>query len=166
MDLEVLTTVICGLLIAVGIAGVVVPILPGSVLIIGSMLGWALVVSSVPGWVAFGTGSALALAGLLAGTILTGRKLRERRIPARSVTIGLVLGVVGMFVIPVVGLFVGFAAGLFLSEYARQRDAKSAFSSSLEALKATGLGILVELLLACLAGSTWVVGLWIHFSTR
>ncbi len=81
-------------------------------------------------------------------------------------TIGLILGVVGMFVIPVVGLFVGFAAGLFLSEYARQRDIKPAFSSSLEALKATGLGILVELLLACLAGSSWVVGLWIHFATR
>ena len=35
--------------------------------------------------------------------------------------VGLVFGVVGMFIIPVVGLFVGFAAGLLLSELQRTR---------------------------------------------
>ena len=74
---------------------------------------------------------------------------------------GLVFGVVGMFIIPVVGLFVGFAAGLLLSELHRTRDFGTAVASSWAALKATGLGMIVEFGLACLAGSTWVIGLWI-----
>jgi uncharacterized protein YqgC (DUF456 family) len=165
MDLQVFMTVVCGALIAVGIAGVVVPILPGSILIIVSLLTWALPVASTEGWVVFAIGTVLAGAGLGAGVVLTGRTLKQRRIPGRSVTIGVLLGVVGMFVIPVVGLFVGFALGLFASEYARQRDARAAVTSSLHALKATGLGILAELALACLAGTTWVIGVWVYFAT-
>ncbi|WP_323959642.1 DUF456 family protein [Arthrobacter sp. JZ12] len=166
MDLEIVVTVLCGLAIGVGVAGVVVPVLPGSILIIGALLAWALTVTSGAGWTALGVGGLCALAGLLAGIILTGRRLRERRIPGRSITIGLVLGVVGMFVIPVVGLFVGFTAGLLLSETARLRDLRSAASSSVAALKAMGLGILVELALACAAGSAWIIAVWVHFATR
>lgn len=166
MDWEILVTVICGLAIAVGVAGVVIPILPGSILIVVALLGWALAVTSGPGWVALAVGGVLALVGLLAGTILTGRKLRQRRIPGRSITIGLVLGVVGMFVIPVVGLIVGFVVGLLLSEAARLHDFQAALSSSGAALKALGVGILVELLLACAAGSAWVLAVWAHFAMR
>lgn len=166
MDWEILITVVCGLAIAVGIAGVVIPILPGSILIIVSLLVWALTVTSASGWTALAVGGACALVGLLAGTILTGRKLRQRKIPGRSITIGLVLGVVSMFIIPVVGLIVGFIAGLLLSEAARLRDFRAALSSSGEALKAMGVGILVELVLACAAGSAWVIAVWAHFATR
>lgn len=166
MNWEILVTVICGLAIAVGVAGVVIPILPGSILIIGALLVWALTVTSAPGWTALAVGGVCALAGLLAGTILTGRKLRQRKIPARSITLGLVLGVVAMFIIPVVGLIVGFVVGLLLSEAARLRDFKAAVTSSVEALKALGLGILVELFLACAAGSAWIIAVWVHFAPR
>jgi hypothetical protein len=61
----------------------------------------------------------------------------------------------------VVGLFVGFAAGLLLSELHRTRRMRTATTSSWAALKATGLGMLAEFGLACLAASTWVIGLWV-----
>lgn len=166
MESEILMTMLTAVLIAVGTAGVVVPILPGSILIIGALLLWAFSVGGPVGWTVFGVGSAFALAGLIAGVVLTGRTLQRRRIPARSITIGLVAGVVGMFVIPVVGLFVGFALGLFGSEYLRQRSFRPALESSVHALKAAGLGILAELGLAFAAGSTWIIGVWIHFLTR
>jgi len=76
------------------------------------------------------------------------------------------LGVVGFFVIPVVGLLLGFAVGLFLAELGRQRALKPAVSSSLAALKATGLGMLAEFACASLAAGTWLAGVWIHFATR
>lgn len=158
-------TVICGALIAVGIAGVIIPVLPGSILVIVALLAWALTVASVEGWVVFAIGTVLAGAGLSAGLVLTGRTLKQRRIPGRSVTIGVLAAIAGMFVIPVVGLFVGFAAGLFASELARQKNGRAALTSSLHALKATGLGILAELALACLAGTTWVIGVWVYFAT-
>jgi uncharacterized protein YqgC (DUF456 family) len=165
MDFQIFMTVVSGVLIAVGTAGVVVPVLPGSLLIIGSLLLWALSVGSAEGWIVFAVGSLFALAGLLSGVALTGRTLKRQQIPGRSVMIGLAAGVAGMFLIPVVGLFVGFAAGLFASEYQRQRSAKPALSSSLQALKATGLGILAELAFAFAAGTTWILGVWLHFST-
>jgi uncharacterized protein YqgC (DUF456 family) len=166
MDFQIFMTAVSGVLIAVGTAGVVVPVLPGSLLIIGSLLLWALSVESPAGWIVFAVGSLFALAGLLSGVALTGRTLRRRQIPGRSIMSGLVVGVIGMFVIPVVGLFVGFAAGLFASEYQRQRSARPALTSSVQALKATGLGILAELAFAFAAGTTWVLGVWLHFAAQ
>ena len=109
----------------------------------------------------FGTGTLFVLAGMTAGAILTGRKLKQHSIPGRSVAAGLVLGVVGMFIVPVIGLFAGFAAGLLLSEFQRTRVLRTAAASSWAALKATGLGMIAEFGLACLAASTWVIGLWV-----
>ena len=162
MNPEIVVTVLCGLAIVVGVAGTIIPVLPGSILIGASLLAWALWGGAgTTGWVVFGIGMLFVLAGMAASTVLTGRKLKEHSIPSRSVVVGLVLGVAGMFVIPVVGLFVGFAAGLLLSELQRTRVIGTALASSSAALKATGLGMIVEFGLACLAASTWVIGLWV-----
>ena len=162
MNPEIVVTVLCGLAIVVGVAGTIIPVLPGSILIGASLLAWALWGGAgTTGWVVFGIGMLFVLAGMAASTVLTGRKLKEHSIPSRSVVVGLVLGVAGMFVIPVVGLFVGFAAGLLLSELQRTRVIGTAVASSWAALKATGLGMIVEFGLACLAASTWVIGLWV-----
>lgn len=162
MNAQTVVTVLCGLAIVVGVAGTVIPVLPGSFLIGLSLLAWAIWGGAgTAGWVVFGVGMAFVLAGMAASAVLTGRKLREHRIPSRSVAVGLVLGVAGMFLIPVVGLFVGFAAGLLLSESHRTRDLRTAMTTSWAALKATGVGMLVEFGLACLAASTWVIGVWV-----
>ena len=162
MNPETAVTVLCGLAILVGVAGTVIPVLPGSILIGLSLLAWALWGGAgTTGWVVFGIGLAFVLAGMAASAVLTGRKLKQHSIPSRSVMVGIVFGVVGMFIIPVVGLCVGFAAGLLLSELQRTRVVSTAVASSWAALKATGLGMIVEFGLACLAASTWVVGLWV-----
>ena len=166
MDSQLAWTLICGLLIFIGALGIVVPVLPGSLLIAASLLAWALAIGQPLGWVVFAVGLLCVTAGMLSSTVLTGRALSKRRIPGRSVIAGIALGVVGFFVVPVVGLLCGFALGLFLAELARQRQFRQAISSSLAALKATGLGILAEFGCAALAGSTWIIGVWIHFATR
>lgn len=166
MTQETVVTILCGLAILVGVAGTIIPVLPGSILIGASLLAWAIWGGAgTVGWVVFAIGVVFVAVGMAASAVLTGRKMKQHAIPGRSVVIGLVAGVVGMFVIPVVGLFVGFAAGLLLSELARTRDFRTATTTSWAALKATGLGILVEFGLACLAASTWVIGLWIVAAT-
>jgi uncharacterized protein len=165
MNPETVVTVLCGLAILVGVAGTIIPVLPGGFLIGLSLLAWAIWGGAgTTGWVVFGVGMVFVLAGMAASAVLTGRKLKQHRIPSRSVVAGLVVGVVGMFIIPVVGLFVGFAAGLLLSELHRTRVPRAAVASSWAALKATGLGMIVEFGLACLAASTWVIGLWVAAS--
>ncbi|MCC2660786.1 MAG: hypothetical protein K0R37_1560 [Arthrobacter sp.] len=162
MNAQTVVTVLCGLAILVGVAGTVIPVLPGSFLIGLSLLAWAIWGGEgVTGWVVFGVGMVFVLAGMAASAVLAGRKLKQHRIPNRSVALGIVLGIVGMFVIPVVGLIVGFAAGLLLSEVQRTRNVGTALTTSWAALKATGLGILVEFGLACLAASTWLIGVWV-----
>ncbi|WP_426004588.1 DUF456 domain-containing protein [Paenarthrobacter sp. NyZ202] len=166
MNAELIVTILCGLAIAVGIAGTIIPVLPGSILIGASLLAWAIWGGAgTLGWVVFGVGLVFVIAGMAASAVLTGRKLKEHGIPNRSVVIGLVLGVVAMFLIPVVGLLVGFAVGLLLSEVQRTRNFRTAVRSSLAAIKATGIGILVEFGLACAAGSTWIIGVWINAVT-
>lgn len=150
----------------VGAIGIIVPVLPGSILIGASLLVWALTTGSTVGWVVFGVGIAFVAAGMASSAVLTGRAMKKQSIPGRSVVIGLVLGIVGFFLIPVVGLLVGFALGLFLSELARQKDARAAVTSSMAAIKATGLGILAEFGFASLAAGTWGLGVLVHFLNR
>lgn len=162
MNAQTVVTILCGLAIVVGVAGTVIPVLPGSFLIGLSLLAWAIWGGEgTIGWVVFGIGMIFVLAGMAASAVLAGRKLKQHRIPNRSVAAGIVLGIAGMFLIPVVGLFVGFAAGLLLSELHRTRNLGTALTTSWAALKATGLGILAEFGLACLAASTWVIGVWV-----
>ncbi|OMH34135.1 DUF456 domain-containing protein [Tersicoccus sp. Bi-70] len=159
---QVLATVIAALVLLVGLIGIVVPVLPGSILIVVGLLIWAISIGSTTGWVVFAVGTVLAAAGMSASWVLTGRRLKARRIPNRSILVGLVAAVVGAFLIPVVGLLVGFVGGLLLSELARQRDLKAALSTSWAAVKATGIGILVEFGCGCLAVSVFAIGVWVQ----
>lgn len=167
MDTSLLAAVLCGLALAVSVAGTIIPVLPGSILGLAALLAWALFGGAGWGaWLVFGIGGVLFAAGMAASAVLTGRRLRQRQIPNRSVLAGAVLAIPGMFLIPVVGLVVGFAAGLLLSEWQRTRHLHGAASSAWAALKATGLGILVEFGFACAAVTVWVVGVWTYFATR
>jgi len=163
---EIIATLITAVLLVVGCLGIIVPVLPGSILVVVGLLVWALAVQAVEGWTVLAVGSVLALTGMAASAVLTGARLKRRHIPNRSLLYAAAGAVVGLFVIPVVGLFVGFFVGLLLSETARQRDLRTALDSSWAALKAAGLGIVVEFGCVLLASSIWVIGMIMHFVMR
>lgn len=162
--LEAVTTGAAALLLIVGVMGTIFPILPGSLLTIGTLLVWAWVLGSTASWTAGLIGIALAVVGMSASAILTGRKMRRERIPRGPIIVGIVAGVVGMFIVPVVGLFLGFALGLLLAEYARRRDLSAAWRSSVEAMKSMGFGMLIECACASLATFAFVVGAIVHLT--
>jgi uncharacterized protein YqgC (DUF456 family) len=162
---EIIATVVAVLLLAIGCIGIVVPVLPGSITVVIGLVIWAVVVRSPEGWVALALGVTLALAGMSASMALTGARLKQRQIPNSSVLYGVVGAVIGLFVIPVVGLFLGFAVGLLASEAYRQRDLRSALESSWIALKAMGLGIVIELGCALAASAVFVICAIAYFVT-
>ncbi|MDQ4503403.1 DUF456 domain-containing protein [Sinomonas sp. ASV322] len=167
MDGPALAALLTGLALAVAVAGTIVPVLPGSVLGILALLEWALFGGSgAGGWIVFAIGTTFFAAGMAASYVLTGRKLAARGVPSGSVVIAAVAAIVGLFVAPVVGPIVGFVVGLLGSEWARTRDLRAASSSSFAALKAVGLGRLVEFACAAVAVTVWVVGAWLYFSNR
>jgi uncharacterized protein YqgC (DUF456 family) len=164
MALQIIVTVVAGLLLIVAAFGTIYPILPGSLLAIAVLIGWGWVIGTTVSWTIAAVGSVMCLAGWSASFVLTGRKLRQHEVPGVSIVVAMVAGIVGMFVIPVVGLFVGFALGLLASEWIRRNDFSAAVRSSMEALKATGIGVLIEFCMVCLAGSVWTIGVILHFA--
>ncbi len=91
--------------------------------------------------------------------LLAGRHLKRAGVPFSTMVVGGVLGIVGFFVIPIVGLIIGFIVGVFLAEWLRSRNPRTAWRSTIAALQATGLTILVELAGALLTTSAWIAGL-------
>jgi uncharacterized protein YqgC (DUF456 family) len=165
MALDIVISVVAGILLAVAAFGTVFPVLPGSPIAFAALIAWGWVLGGAAAWTAAIIGALLCALGFLATALLTSRKLKQQRIPKRSTLIAVVAGIVGMFVVPVVGLFVGFAGGLFLSEYVRLGESRAALRASGEALKAIGLGMLVEFTMVALASSIWMIGLIVHFAT-
>ena len=165
MTVDIIVTVVAGLLLAVAAFGTIFPVMPGSPIAFVALIAWGWVLGSAASWTAAAIGAMLAIIGFLATLLLTGRRLKREQIPKRSVIIAVLAAIVGTFVIPVVGLFIGFAAGLFLSEYARRKDFQAALHSSGEALKGMGLGILAEFAMVALASSVWMIGVIVHFAT-
>jgi hypothetical protein len=88
--------------------------------------------------------------------IVPERRLRESGIPRRSTLLGVLLGIVGFFVIPVVGMFVGFPLGVYLSERERLHTHDRAWTSTKHALRASGLSILIEFIGTSLAAAVWL----------
>jgi uncharacterized protein YqgC (DUF456 family) len=145
------------LAIAVGLVGILVPVLPGSVLVLGGILVWAWDVGGATAWTVFAIAAVVLVAGGVVKFLVPNRRLKEAGIPASTQWIGAGVGIVGFFVIPVVGLFLGFVLGVYLAEYRRVGSA-SAWPSTKHALRAVGLSILIELVAGVLATLVWVVG--------
>lgn len=152
-----LTEVLVAVLIAVGLAGILVPVLPGSVLILGGVLIWALEVGGSGAWLVFAVVTVLLAAGTVVKYAVPGKRLKTAGIPASTQWAGAGLAIVGFFVVPVVGIFLGFVLGIYLAEHRRVGSAQ-AWPSTKHALKAVGLSIMIELLAGVLAAGTWVVG--------
>ncbi|BDZ41084.1 membrane protein [Paraoerskovia sediminicola] len=151
--------VLVGLVILVGLVGVVVQVLPGSVIVLGGVLVWAVVTGGATAWTCFAVGALAVLVAAVAKYLLAGRFLLRNDVPSSTLIWGGALGIVGFFVVPVVGLPLGFVVGVWAAELVRRRDARAAWRATWVALRATGLSILVELGGALIATGAWVVGL-------
>ena len=149
--------VVVALALAVGVVGVVVPLLPGTLLVGAALVVWGLDTGGRTAWGVVAVALGLLLVGALLKYVVPGRRLSDAGVPRRTLWTGAVLGVVGFFVIPVVGLLIGFVLGVHLAERARV-GSRAAGASTLAALRAVGLSIAIEMLAALLAAGVWVTG--------
>ncbi|MBB3040204.1 DUF456 family protein [Nocardioides sp. LMS-CY] len=151
------TTLLAAVLVAVGLVGILVPILPGSVLVVAGVLVWAWAEGGATAWTVFAASTLLVAAGAVVKYVVPGRRLQVAGIPASTQWVGVLLGVVGFFVVPVIGLFLGFVLGVYLAELARV-GTREAWPSTVHSLKAVGLSIVIELLAALGATVVWLGG--------
>lgn len=148
--------VLVALAIAVGLIGIVVPLLPGILLVYGAILGWAVVEHNVTSWVTLAVVTVLIGATTLIKYMWPMRRIRAADVGTGTLLVGAVLGIIGFFVIPVLGLVIGFVLGVYLAELANRRDQKAAWTSTVHALKGVALSVGVELAGALLATVAWV----------
>ena len=143
--MELLLWVLGGLAVAVGIAGTVLPALPGPTLVwIGLLLvAWSEGFARVGGWT-------LALLGLLAlatyGIDLAASALGAKRVGAsgRAIAGAALGGLVGIF-FGLPGLLAGPFLGAFLGELWRERDWRRAGRVGLGTSLGLALGIAAKL---------------------
>lgn len=146
---------VVGVLLLVGVAGTVLPILPGLALELGAVFVWALVEGTTLAWVIAVGALAIAAAGTVVKYLVPGRRLKAAGIPKLTLYFAGGLAIVGFFVIPVVGAPVGFVLGTYLAER-RRVGAGRAWPSTTRSLQAVALSVGIEL-----AAGLIVFGLWL-----
>ena len=149
--------IVVALVIAIGLVGILVPILPGSILVLAGILVWATEQRGTTAWVVLAVAALLVVAGVVVKYLIPGRRLQATGVPRSTLFFGAALGIVGFFVVPVIGLVLGFVLGVYLAERHRLSHGE-AWPATVAALKAVGLGILIELGFSVLAAVAWVVG--------
>ncbi|AFM14926.1 Protein of unknown function (DUF456) [Mycolicibacterium chubuense NBB4] len=148
------------LVIAIGLVGIIVPILPGGILVIAAIGVWAFVVGSAVAWVTFGIAAALFIASAVIKYTWPVKRMRQAQVRTSVLAIGAAAGLVGFFVIPVIGLLIGFVGGVFAAELATRGTVSRAWASTVHALKGVALSVGVELTGALLATVVWLVGVF------
>ena len=151
-------TVLSGLMIAVGIVGLIVPVLPGLALSLLGVLLWAWSTGGAAWWF-FAAACVVAVIGWIVQYTVPGKRMAAAGVPGRVLLLGAVCGIVGFFVIPVVGLFIGFVLGVLLAELGRTRTIADAWTSTKHALRAVVTSVAIELTAAVVVALIWVAGL-------
>ncbi len=149
------------LAIFIGLVGIVVPLLPGTLLVLAAIAVWAVFENNVTAWVTLGVATALLGVATLIKYVWPMRRMREADVKTVSLVAGALFGIVGFFVIPVLGLFIGFVLGIYLAELADSRVHRLAWTSTKHALKGVALSVLVELTGAMSATVAWVFGVYL-----
>lgn len=144
-----------GLLMFAGLVGVVVPALPGLLLIAGAGLAWALADPHPARWIVALVLVVLAVGATVAATILPARRASAAGAPRSALVAGVAGMVLGFFVIPVVGALVGFPAGIFVAERVRLRDGAAARAATIATLKGAALGIGIQLVAGVAMIAIW-----------
>jgi uncharacterized protein YqgC (DUF456 family) len=154
--MHTLEVVLVALTIVIGLLGIVIPVLPGAIMVLAAILVWSLVEQSTAGWIVLGIAGAAILVTQVLKFVLPERHLRGRGVPWTTSLVGALVGIVGFFVLPIVGFPAGYVLGIFVVELARRRAAGPAWSATTSAIRAAGMSALIELAGALVAAYAWV----------
>ena len=153
-----MATLLVAVAMAVGLAGTVVPVVPGLGLVWLAGLAYGLAEGfGTLGVVAFTVMTALAGAGTVAGVVLPRRAAGAAGAAGTSLWLGAALAVVGFFVVPVVGLPLGGALGIYAGEHLRTGDRALAWRATRATLTGFGVAALVQFAAGVGMVLAWVV---------
>ncbi|MGB3828428.1 MAG: DUF456 domain-containing protein [Ornithinimicrobium sp.] len=148
--------VMSGLIMLVGLLGIVIPILPGLLLVwVGASL-WAVNEGSALGWGVLTAVTLVAGLGVVLQFLIPGQRMRRAGVRTSTLVFAVVVAVILGILIPVVGALIGFPLGIYVLQRVRHRNHHVAWESTIHALKAVGLNIVIELTAALLIITVWL----------
>ncbi len=151
--------VLLGLVMITGFVGIVVPVVPGLLLMVAGALWWAIADGGGLGhWFVFGLIAVLAAGGTALKYMIPAKTSADAGTPTTTLVLAFGLAIVMFFVIPVVGAPIGFVAGIYAGEWWRLREHDKVWPATKAALKGVALGALIEGAAAVLILGTWVIG--------
>lgn len=156
-NVELLLTLLTGIVMLAGLLGVFLPFVPDILLIWLAALGYGLTV----GWGESGPWlfAAITLFGLLGGvseTWVSGAGARKAGASGWAILAGVLAGAAGFFFFPPFGMIAGLLGGTFLVEVLRHRDPRLAARATLGMGIGFGLSFGVKLVFGLLMIGGWL----------
>ena len=159
IEIEQVARGIAIVMMAVGL--LVIPILPGLVIIWVSALGYGIAAGfGVLGWVMFALITILMLAGSILDNLLMGAQAHKEGTPWWVVLIALVSAIIGSFVIPIVGGILAALLVLFLIQWIRLKDAKKALTSMKGMMVGWGWAAVFRVIIGLVMIGLWLIWAW------
>ena len=145
-----------GLVILLGLYGVLLPAVPGSLLVWAAVMWWALQdPQPVAWWVLVGATAAMFVSQGVRWA-LPPRRLRASGATHRMLSYAGAGSTLGFVLLPVLGAIPGFLAGIYLAERLRLGRHAEAVAALRTAMRAGGSSVLVELFTCQLIAAAWV----------
>jgi hypothetical protein len=142
----------------IGLAGLVIPIFPGIMVIWLAALGYGVVTGfTTLGTILFVLITLLMLVGITIDNVLMGAGARQGGASWLSIIVGMVAGVVGTLIFPPIGGFIAAPAAILLLEYSRGRDLEKAWRATRGLAMGWGLSFLVRFGIGVLMIGMWLV---------
>jgi uncharacterized protein len=147
----------------VGLVGVVVPVMPGLLIVwLAGVVTLLWQGADAAGWVVAGVLTVLFGLGTAATIYLPARTGRRGGLSAGTLGAVIAGALVGFVVVPVVGLLLGAAVGLYLGERLRLGSHRPAWASTGSVLRAYGAGVLVQLAIGVTMIGVWIVAVLVR----
>lgn len=148
---------VVAVLMAVGLAGIVLPFLPGLPIIWGAALLYGFLTDfgglGVTAMIAI---TVLAGLGIAASFVLPDRAGVASGATRSTRLFAGLLGLVGFFVVPVIGFPLFACAGVLLAQYRETAEWDTAVRSTIAVLKGFGAGLIAELGAGLAIVAVWV----------
>ena len=144
--LEALSFGIAVVFMLIGAVGIVVPILPGMLLVWLTLLGFSWVTdwAVISPWV-FALLTVIALVTGSSSIWMPYLGAKKTGAAKRAIFLGFIGGIIGTFVMPLIGTVIGYAVGIIIGEYIKHRDLRVAVKASIGGVAGWGISTIIEL---------------------
>ncbi len=161
IDLEQVAKGVAIVMMAVGL--LVIPILPGLVIIWVSALGYGIAAGfGVLGWVMFGLITILMLVGSILDNVLMGTQAHKGGAPWWVILIAMASAILGSFIIPIpiIGGILAALLVLFLIEWLRLKDARKGLASMKGMMIGCGWAFVFRFIIGLVMIGLWLIWAW------